>query len=78
MAVRPPALPIGVKVATAILLAVPILALLIVPIYARETPRLWGFPLFYWYQLGWVFIAAGFTFAAYLLVRRARRTGAGQ
>ena len=27
--------------------------------YADETPRLWGFPFFYWYQLLWVLLAAG-------------------
>ena len=54
MSVRPGPLPVGVKIVSAILLAIPVLALLIVPIYARTTPRLWGFPFFYWYQLAWV------------------------
>jgi Protein of unknown function (DUF3311) len=75
MTVRPGRLPAGVKIVSAILLAIPLLALLIVPIYARTTPRLWGFPFFYWYQLAWVFLAAGFTYAAYLLIRRTRLAG---
>jgi Protein of unknown function (DUF3311) len=54
------------------LLAVPLLALLIVPIYARSGPELLGFPFFYWYQLAWVFLAAGFTQAAYGVITRAR------
>lgn len=72
---RPPPLPIGVKIASAILLMIPLAALLLVPTYARATPKLWGFPFFYWYQLLWVFLAAGFTSSAYLLIRRARGTG---
>jgi hypothetical protein len=60
------------KILAGVLLAIPLLALLIVPIYARSSPKLWGFPFFYWYQLLWVFIAAAFTEAAYLVVRRSR------
>jgi hypothetical protein len=62
-----------VQVAVGALLAVPILALLLVPIYARKGPELWGFPFFYWYQFLWVFLAAGLTYSAYVLVTRARR-----
>ena len=36
------------------LLALPFIGLLCVPFYNMETPRLFGFPFFYWYQLGWV------------------------
>ena len=36
------------------LLALPILGLLGVHFYNMETPHLFGFPFFYWYQLGWV------------------------
>jgi uncharacterized protein DUF3311 len=61
------------KVAAGVLLAIPLLALLIVPIYARSGPELLGFPFFYWYQLVWVFLAAGFTEGAYVVVTRARR-----
>jgi hypothetical protein len=43
--------------------------------YSKATPKLWGFPFFYWYQLLWVFIAAGCTYLAYLLVHNARRGG---
>ncbi|MBA2559140.1 MAG: DUF3311 domain-containing protein [Propionibacteriales bacterium] len=56
----------------AVLLAIPVLALLIVPIYAKEGPELWGFPFFYWYQFAWVFLASGFTYAAYVLIGRTR------
>jgi hypothetical protein len=65
-------LPAGIVVGAGALLAVPILALLIVAIYAKDGPQLWGFPFFYWYQLAWVFLASGFTYAAYALIRRTR------
>jgi hypothetical protein len=41
--------------------------------YAKTTPRLWGFPFFFWYQFLWVFITAGLTYAAHRLVLLARR-----
>jgi hypothetical protein len=63
----------GVAIAVAILLAIPVLALLIVPIYAKRGPELLGFPFFYWYQLMWVFLCAAFTGSAYILIERDRR-----
>jgi hypothetical protein len=70
-------LPTGVAVTAGVLLAIPVLALLFVPLYAKRGPALWGFPFFYWYQLLWVFLAAGFTFTAYLLIQRARAASYG-
>jgi membrane protein implicated in regulation of membrane protease activity len=61
----------------AVLLAIPVVALLWVSTYARETPRLWGFPFFYWYQFLWVFICAALTYTAHRLVLAARKPGAG-
>lgn len=71
-----------------VLLAVAIVLPLIVPIYAREEPELFGFPFFYWYQFLWVILAAGLTTVAYLLAKRQdrrdrsardeRRGGSGQ
>ena len=68
-------LPTGVLVAVAVLILAPIVALMWVGSYAKEGPRLWGFPFFYWYQLMWVFIASGCTYLAYVLVHNARRGG---
>lgn len=65
--------PIGVKVAAGILLAIPVAALMWVGSYAKATPRLLGFPFFYWYQIMWLFLATGCTAAAYLLLRRTGR-----
>jgi hypothetical protein len=60
-----------------ILAGVLLLAGIVLPLwvhsYARETPRLWGFPFFYWYQLIWVFIAAILVGGAFLLVGRDER-----
>jgi hypothetical protein len=61
------------KTLAGVLLAIPLLALLLVPVYSRTSPTLWGFPFFYWYQFLWVFLAAGFTHAAYVVVERGRR-----
>ena len=60
-----------------VLLALPLVGLLWVGSYARETPRLLGFPFFFWYQFLWVFLCAGITYAAHRLVLAARSPGAG-
>ena len=65
-------LPIGTKIVAGILLVIPMLALALVPTYSSATPKLWGFPFFYWYQLLWVFLASGFTYTAYVVITRAR------
>jgi hypothetical protein len=61
------------RVIAGVLLVAGIVLPLWVPSYARDTPRLWGFPFFYWYQLIWVFIAALLVGSAFLLVRRDER-----
>lgn len=68
--VRP--LPANAKVLSGILLAIPMIALALVPTYSYETPRLWGMPFFYWYLLLWVIITPVFTGAAYLVITKAR------
>ncbi len=60
-----------------VLLSLPVIALLWVSSYNRETPRLWGFPFFFWYQFLWVFLCAGLTYAAHRLVIAARKPGVG-
>jgi hypothetical protein len=71
---RPPIrpLPVGTKIVAGVLLLIPMIALALVPTYSSETPKLWGFPFFYWYQLLWVFLASAFTWAAYVVITRAR------
>ena len=65
----------GVATAAGILLAIPIIALLWVPLYARKDPELWGIPFFYWYQMLWVILCGFCTAGAYQFVQRARSRG---
>jgi len=65
-------LPTGPKVLAVILLAIPLAALAVVPLYSRTTPIVWGFPFFYWYQLLWVLLTPLFTWGAYVVITRAR------
>ena len=63
----------GPYVVSGILLAVGIVMPLIVPLYAREDPRLFGIPFFYWYQMLWVFIDAFLLWIVYLVMTREDR-----
>jgi cation transport ATPase len=56
----------------AILLLIPCVALALVPTYSHETPKLWGWPFFYWYQVLWVLITPVLTYAAFKIIQRAR------
>jgi hypothetical protein len=51
------------------LLLLPAAGLLFPAVYARETPTLFGFPFFYWYQFAWVFLTAAITGLVYFLAR---------
>ena len=59
-------------IVAAVLLAIPIVALLWVQSYAKVEPTLAGFPFFIWYQFLWVFICAACTLAAHRVVLMAR------
>jgi Protein of unknown function (DUF3311) len=69
---RPPRLPTASVVTVTILLLIPCVALALVPVYSRETPKLWGWPFFYWYQVMWVLITPILTYSAYVVIKRAR------
>ena len=69
---RRPRLPIGAAIVVGILLAIPCVALALVPTYSRTTPKLWGWPFFYWYQVLWVLITPVLTYSAYLIIKRTR------
>jgi Protein of unknown function (DUF3311) len=62
------------KIVVAVLLLVGIVVPLLVGTYAKDGPRLFGFPFFYWYQLLWVFLAAGLCGLSYVLLKRERDT----
>jgi hypothetical protein len=52
-----------------VLLAPAIVLPLLVPIYDRATPELFGFPFYYWFQFALIPLAALLTSTAYLLTR---------
>jgi hypothetical protein len=56
-----------------LLLFVPFAAVAWVPFYNRETPSLFGFPFFYWYQLLWVPITSFLTYLVYRTLDRKTR-----
>lgn len=63
-----------------VLLAIAIVVPLLVSTYAKDEPRLWGFPFFYWYQFLWVFLSAIIVSICYKLViteERKRRAAQG-
>jgi hypothetical protein len=51
------------------LLLLPGIGLLFPAVYARQSPTLFGFPFFYWYQFLWVFLTAAITAVVYVLVK---------
>jgi hypothetical protein len=55
-----------------VLVLIPCVALAAVPTYSHETPKLMGWPFFYWYQVLWVFITPVLTYTAYIILKRAR------
>ena len=70
--VRMPATNQALLVAAGVCLLIPIVALMWVGSYDKETPRLSGIPFFFWYQFLWVFITSGLTYAAHRLILAAR------
>ena len=77
---RGPARP-GPYVVAGILLALGIIVPLIVPIYARKDPELFGMPFFYWFQILEVILEAILLWIIYAIViredRRRRRAVRG-
>ena len=51
------------------LLLLPALALIFPATYAKATPELFGFPFFYWYQMGWIVVTSVITAVVYLATR---------
>ncbi len=65
---RAPARP-GPYLAVLLILAIGIVLPLLVPIYARTSPELFGLPFFYWYQMLWVLIEAVLLLLCYRILR---------
>jgi hypothetical protein len=51
------------------LLLIPIVLPMLTFVYNRETPRLLGFPFFFWFQLLFTLLAAGITALVFLLTK---------
>lgn len=66
----------GNLIVAGILLTIAVAGTLVVPIYARTTPKLGDFPFFYWWQLIWVPVVAFLAAMCYLLLRSKPATGA--
>ena len=54
-----------------VLLVVGIVVPLLVPFYAKQTPELFGFPFFYWFQFLMIPIVSALTYTAFRLSLRA-------
>jgi len=52
------------------LLLIPIVLPLLVPIYNRWTPKLFGFPFFFWFQIMFTLLAAAVTAFVFVKTRR--------
>ena len=60
----------GPYVVSGALLLAGIVGPLLVPVYARMDPQLFGLPFFYWFQILWVFIDSGLLWIVYTIVIR--------
>jgi hypothetical protein len=54
------------------LLLIPLVGVLIPPIYNTNDPELFGIPFFYWYQMAWIPISVAVTVIVYRATRRER------
>ncbi|MCU1586008.1 MAG: hypothetical protein JWM49_2564 [Microbacteriaceae bacterium] len=60
-------------IVSGILIVTGIVLPLLIPIYARLAPTLFGMPFFYWYQMLWVLIDSVLLWICYILVTREDR-----
>ncbi|UQU63347.1 DUF3311 domain-containing protein [Couchioplanes caeruleus] len=58
------------------LLLIPIVLPLVTPLFNRDSPRLWGFPAFYWLQFLFIFVGVATTSVVYQMTKRPARTSA--
>ena len=56
-----------------VLLAPAVIVPLLVPLYAREDPNLFGFPFYFWFQLALIPAAVVLTLIAFFLAKGADR-----
>lgn len=51
------------------LLLIPIVLPLLTPLYNFDSPRLWGFPAFYWIQFMFILVGVATTILVYRMTR---------
>ena len=61
-----------------VLLAPAVVVPLLVPIYDRTDPTLFGFPFYYWFQFALIPLAAVLTTTAYVLAKKVDGRGRGR
>ena len=54
------------------LLVLPIVLPLLTPLFNYETPRLFGFPAFYWLQFAFILVGVASTSVVYQMTKRGR------
>ena len=64
-------------VLSAVLIAVPWLALLAVPLYARTSYPLFGLPMFYWWTFLWIVLLAVATHISYRIIETSKAANSG-
>ncbi|MDW5322867.1 DUF3311 domain-containing protein [Plantactinospora sp. KLBMP9567] len=52
------------------LLFLPIVVPLITPLFNADSPRLFGFPVFYWLQLAFILLGVGTTTVVYQMTKK--------
>jgi hypothetical protein len=63
----------GAWVVVAVLLGIGIVVPLLVPLYDSETPTLWGFPFYYWFQFALIPVVSVLTYIAFRISLSATR-----
>lgn len=64
----------GTWILIGILLAPAVILPLLIPLYDRTDPTLFGFPFYFWFQFALIPVAAVLTVSAFVLSQRADRT----
>jgi len=58
------------------LLVIPIVLPLVTPLFNHDSPRLWGFPAFYWLQFMFILVGVVTTSVVYQMTKRRTTTPA--
>lgn len=59
------------------LLVLPIVLPVVTPLYNFDSPRLWGFPAFYWLQVVWILVGVATTSLVFQMTRKPRVSADG-